>query len=469
MKKLVSAGILCAALLCGCGAQQQADGSAEYQLKISSLPQAAQIQTEQYTREAAAYQGTLRASEHYEMLLPYRQMIVQKDGSAAARYALADKNGEIVTDAVYDDVDVKYAGKNSVYILKQGKKFTCAAMDGSWVIGPFYGSIEVTENGIVTQERTKQGGWKYSHLFGFDGEPVFKTQDEILFCRDETLLCRMNGKKNRYLWCKTDGTPITEFEAQEVGAPEDGYVIAKGTNGYGVLDQDGVWAVEPIYQSLSGRCGRYLAAQKEGAFGILEIGAEKPVKEFEYTKIQLCDSTNPLYQLWSDEESIVVNAANGKRYAVPSEITSEEIVGLRQSGHTVQTDKGTVVFDDIVSFEIKGASSLYEIGKNTVAVQSDHELRLIRLGDSYKSEALPYVYCEPEITEALKNGDFTVMDPKTGRQGILSASGKLVLEPVYHEANVIADGYYQVQTAQFTGVVDKSGKWIVKLRSAAAD
>ena len=60
-------------------------------------------------------------------------------------------------------------------------------------------------------------------------------------------------------------------------------------------------------------------------------------------------------------------------------------------------------------------------------------------------------------------------DPETGRQGIMADSGKFVLQPIYHEINVITDGYYQVRTAQFTGVVDKNGEWIVKLRNAAAD
>ena len=473
MRKLVSAGLLCAALLCGCGAQKQSDGSAEYQLTINSMPEMAQTETEQYTRSAAAYQDTLRASEEYGMLLPYKQLIVQADGSTVERYALADQNGAIVTDAVYDSVSVETAGKYELYVLtqKQGSQAqtTCAALDGSWVIGPFYGSAEMTESGIITREYTNKGSWRGSHLFDANGETVVKTEDEILFCQDGTMLCRKAGKEEEYVWQKLDGTLLTSFRAEEVGAPEDGYVIARDESGFGVLDESGEWVIAPVYQSLEGRFGSYLIAQNaDGKYGILRIDG-KTIQEFEYTKIQLCDNTAPLYQLWTEDKSIVVNAANGKRYAIPSGITTQEIVGLQQTGHAVQTEDMAIVFDDIASFELKNVSALHEIGRKTVVAQAEDALYLVHLDSSAKSEAIPYVYCEPEITDALQSNTFTVRDPETGRQGIMADSGKFVLQPIYHEINVITDGYYQVRTAQFTGVVDKNGEWIVKLRNAAAD
>lgn len=471
MKKIIPAGLICAVLLCGCSAQNHVEESAEYQLQIEELPKMQQIETELYLRNTSAYQGILRASREYEMLLPYCQSVTQADGSTVERYALADQSGTVVTDAIYDSVSLETIGNHEIYVLTTERKgqnqVTCAPLDGSWVIGPFYGSAEVTEEGIITREYTEDGTWRGSHLFDRAGKNKLNTRNEILDCQDGTILCREDGAQDQYVWLTLDGTELAAFQAKYVGMMGDGFVLIQTDEGYGVLDEDGEWAIQPVYQSLGEQFGDYIAAQDaNGTYGILNLDGDI-VQEFIYTKIRLCDNTVPLYQLWTEEESMVVNVANNKRYAVPSGITTEEIIGLHQPGHAVQTGDAMIVFDDLVSFEVEGGSALYEVGEKTIVVQGETELYLINLEAGTKSKAISYVYCEPGITDSLQSNTFVVCDPRTGRQGVLSESGKIVLQPIYQQVNVITDGYYQVKTAQFTGVIDRNGEWVIRLRNTA--
>ncbi|MGN1031677.1 MAG: WG repeat-containing protein [Butyricicoccaceae bacterium] len=471
MRKLISAGLLCALLLCGCHSQQQADGSGEYQFRGKDTPELTLEQDEQEQYGEVYDADVLEASEDYGMLLPYHQTVVQTDGSTVERWALSDREGNLITAACYDSAQLEKQAKKPIYVLTAGEgksaQTTCAALDGSWVIGPFYGSAEVTEDALITREYTKDGTFSGSGVYDATGEQLLHTENEILFCQDETILCRES--KNTFVWLKLDGTPITSFTAKEAEAPENGFILAKGSGGYGIVDENGAWAVPPVYQKLTGRCGVYVVAQDEsGKYGILRTDG-KVIKEFEYDRIQLCGDSDPLYQLWKEDACTVINAENGKRYALPSGVTTEEIFALRETGHAVKMADRTIVFDDIASFEMEDVSELYEVGEKTVIAHADNGFYLIDMENSGKSDLFPYRYCEPQLTDAHAAGTFTISDPETGRQGIMNESGKLILEPVYSEVNVITDGYYQVRTAQFTGVVDKNGDWIVKLRRTEAD
>lgn len=417
---------------------------------------------------AIGIKDTLTPASDYGQILPYAAKVVgwKQDGTPVYRYALADSAGELVTNPVYTSVERKTCGDQLIWLLTQdtgeGTRVSCAAHDGSWVLGPFEGSITVNESCIFVQ-RT---GSSVTTVYGSDGKIIGQVSGVVSSCTDGIIVSR-ETTDDAVIWHISDADTTESratLAAVSVGAFSDGTATVQLTETeWGFIDEDGtVTGVEAVW--LDESCDGYaLAKDAEGKFGVLDSSG-KTVAKFQYVNGVQCGDELPLYQLWeTEDECIVLSAAMGQKLILPKDLNAQQLVALPESYFAYTDAEGnSVVFDDLVSFDFEGKASFYRQGRERMIVALEDGYQVFDLEEAKVGKLRPYVYTAPQEQAAYEDSVFTITDPETGLQGIGDTKGRIVLEPEYDSISSADGSYFAAVSGCWSGIVDSNGDWIVR-------
>ncbi len=411
---------------------------------------------------------TLTPASDYGQLLPYAAQVIgwKQDGTPVYRYAFTDSGGELVTNAIYSSVERKFCRDQLIWVMtettEEGTRVSCAAQDGSWMLGPFDGSITVNEHCIFVQ-RT---GSTVTTVYDSDGKIIGQVTGVVSSCTDGVIVSYENAE-NATIWHISDADSTESraaLTAVKVGAFSNGTATIQLTeNEWGFVDEDGtVTEVDAVW--LDESCEGYaLAKDDTGKFGVIDSSGRE-VAEFQYINGVKCGDELPLYQLWeSEEECIVLSASTKQKLMLPKDLNAQQLIALPRSYFAYINEEGnSIIFDDLKSFDFEGQATYYHQGEDWVVVALEDGYQLFDLDDAKVGKLHPYTYTAPQQEAAYEDSVFTITDPETGLQGIGNTKGRVVLEPTYDSISSVDGSYFVAVSGCWSGIVDSHGDWIVR-------
>ncbi|MCD8357134.1 MAG: WG repeat-containing protein [Clostridia bacterium] len=474
-----AAGMLAiSAVLCGAVAAltpapaPQDNGSApEEQLPAELVPTADTVAFETaepavgIAREIGLKDILIPASD-YGQIFPYAAEIVgwKEDGSAVYRYALADEAGELITNPVYTKAQRLVCEDSFVWLLTDAEGLvSCAARDGSWMIGAVSGSITAEDGYIFVQQADSPD----TEVYNSSGKLLHDVAGSMVSCSDGIIVSRKTTDTSD-IWHIYDADTISELTsltAYQIGAFSEGYASMQiSENQWAIVDEKGV--ITPFSNAawMDDVCDGYvLVEDTEGKFGVIDVSGKEAVA-FDYINGSHCSDDYPLYQLWkSADECIVISANKGQRLKLPENLSGQPLVGLPNSyfSYTDAENGCTVIFDDLKSISLEDRAIFYQQKNSLIAIQGD-SYQIFDLDDGKISSLISYQYVVPEQPAALSDTVFTIADTETGLQGIGNIHGKMVIKPEYDSISSVGDTYYMAVQDGWSGIVDSRGRWIVR-------
>lgn len=474
---LAISAVLCAAIAAQPVPAPQDTGSAQEEEPIPAelVPDTDTVEYKAAEPEIGAVRAiglkdTLTPASDYEQIFPYAAAIAgwKQDGTAVYRYALADEAGEQITNPVYTAVKREICGETAVWMLESdtaedGVQVSCAAEDGSWVIGPVYGSITVADGYILVQRSGTPDTKVYSNgtLLGTMAGTMVSCSDGILVSRKTT-----DQSDIWHIYDADDMQELSTLTAYQIGAFSDGYAtIQTAENQWAIVDTKGV--ITPFTDAawMDEVCNGYvLVKDTEGKFGVAEVSGKEAVA-FEYMDGTHCSEDYPLYQLWKSEtECVVISATKGQKLQLPEDLQAQKLLALPNDYFSyVNADGCSVIFDDLKSVVLDSEMQFYQQGNTLVCVTEDG-YQLFQLEDGTAGKLISYQYTPSEQNADSSMGQFTITNPATGLQGIGNTRGRMVLRPKYDSICCAGGSYYMAVQDEWSGIVDSNGRWLVRTR-----
>lgn len=417
---------------------------------------------------------TLTPASDYDRIFPYAAQIIgwKQDGTAVYRYAMADEAGEQITNPVYTSVKREACSETAVWILENitedGKQISCAAEDGSWVIGPIYGSIQVTEGYVLVQRSDTPDTKVYK-----DGELLGTMTGTMVSCSDGIFVSRKTTEQSDiwYIYEAEDMEELAELTAYQIGAFSDGYATMQtAENQWAVVDTHGVIIPFGDAAWMDEVCNGYVLVQNtKGKFGVAQVSGKEAVA-FDYINGTHCSEDYPLYQLWESEtECQVISANKGQKLELPEDVQAQKLTALPDNYFAyLDADGCSVIFDDLKRVVLDGEAQFYEQKDMLICATADG-YQLFDLEDGSVSKLIAYQYTSAEENIDSNINVFPITDPKTGLQGIGNIRGRMVLQPEYDSICCAGGSYYMAIQDGWSGIVDSNGRWLVRIRLAGAN
>lgn len=474
---LAISAVLCAAIAAQPAPVPEDTGSAQETEPIPAelvpSPETVEYETAQTEISAARDIGlkdTLTPASDYERIFPYAAEIVgwKQDGTAVYRYALADEAGEQITNPVYTAVKRETCGETAVWMLEstteeEGVQVSCAAEDGSWVIGPVYGSIDVVDAYILVQRSDIPDTKVYR-----DGKLLGTMAGNMVSCSDGIFVSRKTTEQSDiwHIYKAEDLEELTTLTAYQIGAFSNGYATMQtAENQWAVVDTEGV--ITPFSDAvwMDEVCNGYvLVKNTEGKFGVAQVSGKEAVA-FVYIDGTHCSEDYPLYQLWESEtECMVISANKGQKLELPEDLQAQKLVALPDNYFSYLNAEGcSVIFDDLKQIALDGEMQFYEQG-NALICAAEDGYQLFQLSDGSASKHIAYRYTPSEQNADSNMEQFTITDPATGLQGIGTIRGRMMLRPEYDSICCVGGSYGMAIQDGWSGIVDSNGRWLVRTR-----
>lgn len=456
--------------------QTQSDENAEPQMTLQpAAQQVAYTIPERISADlAGGAQDVLQPAAAYKKIFPYAASIVgwKDDGTPVYRYAIADADGEQLTQAVYTQAQRALCGSKQVWLLTSvaadgSTQMTCAADDGSWVIGPITGTIAVKDSCILRQ----LSGESVTTVYNGDGKSLGSVMGSMQSCADGVLVSEqeLDGKKTWYFYDASTMAALTQIDAVQVGAFSGGSATVQVSKGqWGAVNKKGVitlfnrvvWADEM-------RGGYALAKDTNGKFGVVDA-AGKVVLDFTYSNGKHCSDSEALYQLWTAQDSCEVVSVGwkNKKLVLPSDVKGQELTPLPDNYFAYTNAAGhSVIFDDLKSIELEGEAVFYQQNGKLIGAMSEG-YQIFDLDEETLSGLRTYAYMACDTEAAEKDGYFTIVNPVTGLQGIGNTKAKTVLRAGYDSIESVGGGYFTAVQNGWTGIIDSHGTWMLRTQLA---
>ena len=379
---------------------------------------------------------------------------------AKNRYGFTDANGTLQVEALYDSVAASYfcdgVQQNSILVYRQTR---LGAIDkaGREITGFGFGSIEKLEGDLLLVKKDgKAGVW---HTAGFAVLPA--QYDSIAVLNESFLLVK---QESGYGLANFFGGEVTNAEFQEIKNLEDGLLALRRNNRFALVQSadllrkqkpalqflyDGVeWIKKDALQvKIGGYTGvinpqlQTIVTPSEAQIRALPVGWE--TQEGGYRK--LIDAKGKLLA-----DSLDQVAANNSFYAVRRH--DKWAIWKNSISPRLKFDYDTAMLLGQEGFAILKGTVFYAFFAPDVflKVGNYRKISLLRLDD------------QPAKFWLLVEND-------SGRQGLLSQRGQLVLPAKYDKITVWTPDLIAVQQNGKTGVVDGSGKTVLSLAYNALD
>ena len=350
------------------------------------------------------------------------------------KYALANPNGKLVTDFVYDGSPDGYWHAFGGYISmeKDGKKGLVNAADGSEVLPFQYDGISMVYlGGDKSSDRLAEAYTKdASDIIDLATGEVRLTVERggDFYALHERYVVRENGMLRLY---DLDFKPVGNFACDEVnlvsriadGANED--LLAVNCDGaWALADQDGNFLTNPVYDDIGYFKGDYAPMTKAGRMGVIDFAGQIVIKP-EWDDLVL----------YENSASVCLDG----RWGVINDVGTGKVdISPR--------------YDYIGAFGANGYACFERNGKYGLIDKEGNEMISAR----YDNELNPLVNLEKGYV--LIDGD-----DGPGSAGILGPEGKVVLSSdhyIWQDGN--DEPYLRVCTpAGRWGYVDRRGQFVI--------
>ena len=444
--------LLTLGLLCGCAPVTQTETG-------ETTPGEQTEETEQTRERLTDYveQGTaLAAGEQVDGgVIPF---------AVGEYYALANLDGEPVTDAVYDHIKKKYLSEQDevLWILRQGDRRTCVNENGKVLLETDSGTISVLDDQYLCWKKDDGTSMIYSlqgtQLAALDGQPK-SCSDGVMVSQDD--------EGNWYLTDTSEWTTQETEKVRKIGTFCDRYACVRiSKKVWGLMDANGSITRLTGIQWMDDVRGAYvLAKDRSGRYGILNTRGQTEL-EFEYSDGQPCSEDTPIYQLWDEEgECVVRNVKTRQSVRLPDIFDGQELTSWPNHYFSFTAEDGSVVlFDDLGTVVLEPDTELYLQKSDRMIACSADGYVVLDLAEGSRGKLQESRYLPSKGMAAQGDSYFTVQDEETGLQGICHSDGAQVLPAEYEWVRYAGNNLFAVRTDGLSGLVDSKGNWVLCLK-----
>lgn len=341
---------------------------------------------------------------------------VKKDG----KYGLINLNGKNLLNCEYDDIYTLKGIENSL-IIQKNNKIGLADNSGRVITETIYTEIkplgaEALDGYIVKNEQGKYG------VIGVGKDQKLENKyEKIEQVVGNNLFVVAEGEKQKLINSK--GTTILEegFEQIKQILKESKGVVFVKDGLYGVMTTEGVVTIPNEYEYLKQLDNGYIVAKKEDRYGIIDL-ENKEKLYFNYTSINY----NKKLELYVAEDmnfktSIVDKNFEVKLIGILSELNEEsKYIKMYINGEHKYYN---LDFEEKANTEILKGKTLFLSKKNDKYGYINEEGEVV----------VDYIY--NDATEQNKFGYAAVQ--KNGKWGSIDSEGKVVIKPTYNLDNNI--------------------------------
>ncbi|WP_411704936.1 WG repeat-containing protein [Edaphovirga cremea] len=296
------------------------------------------------------------------VLLPSAEMAI--DDAALApqmfghRWGFLDEKGQLVIKPVFEQASDYHYGLAAV---SQNGKWGYIDVSGNWAIEPQFSSAgDFTELGIaaVTREGRPQ-------LINRSGAPVGQPLDErvssLLLEDGNPLRLRLEYKT---VFLSPDGTRHFASDQMEIVQPfgHEGMFVARNSEqGYGIVDQNLNWRIEPSFSAITVPPGKYSLARAEQGDRVSFIRADGSLVEKTYRSAE--PLTSSLWLAKNDQDkTVLLDSVGNELQSLDGSAASK--LGIHDE-YVLNSDK------DAVKVYLSGFKGALSIPANSVASAQD--------------------------------------------------------------------------------------------------
>ena len=408
-------------------------------------------------------------------------------------YGLIDLNGNIIIEAVYEEIEGLAYKPGNILVKKDGK-FGIVDINGNQIIEAKFDGINSDDYcspvdsyqkaGFIVSEKNKDG-INYGYI-DYKGKEILDTKyesiDRALEYDEENifLIVMQNGKKGAF----KNKKKIIELKFQEINYSGMSNVFVVNKNGkYGFYNNNGKVILKPQYTNYS-MAGNYISVQKDNKTELFDINGNL-VNTNSYKK--MIETNNPLYFIAENDdghESIISKDITiDNKYTNIMYAFDDYFIFTDEKGGTgvinALTNKIEIEpkYDFIILIDnskalqaIDGKNNLLEIyskGMKKTVSMDDGILDSLHDGFSviYSGTDIKYINSEGEV---VTNTDVypdkkLYADYKNGKWGFKNKDGKNVVECEYDIVTEFNEyGFAGIKKDDKWGVVREDGKIIVE-------
>lgn len=350
-----------------------------------------------------------------------RYFVLYSNGTAA----LADENGEILTDFKYKDID-GYNG-DEVIVSK----------------GDFYGVEDLDGKEIIP------------HTYG-----------ELRFCEDDrwgyVWACDESGKWGSIT---REGEQVVPFEYDYIEEEQDGRLIVSVSGKYGILDQDLNWIVPLQYDAIwSADANGYYKVEIDSKEGIIDRNGNEILSvQYDWVDRNTEEKDEESYSeisIGTEEETIygIIN----EDYEIIVPVEYEEFTFLRDRDENVCLFSATS-FDgtkNLINTDgeilLSGKTWISPVGTGGRIVVDEPDRETTDIYDVYGSYKDTWTY---EVVSVFQNGLALIWED--GLYGYVNTNGEQVIDCLYEEAKPFSeDGLAAVSDGNLWGYIDERGNMV---------
>ena len=408
----------------------------------------------------------LTPATDYGQIFPYAAGLIGWDaeGEPMYRYALADSAGECITTPVYTSVERMNCQNNLIWVMhEQGEngadRVSCAAQDGSWMLGPFDGTIRVMDTNIFLERKDST----HTIVYDSNGKIIGQVAGRVTSCSDGIIVSYEGTSGPWHISSASTAKEFAVVQAKHVGRFfNDSATVQITDTLWGFCDKKGKITTTTASWIEDCYAGYALAKDANKRYGVLSTSG-KEIAPYEYVNGVHCSDTLPIYQLWTDEqECMVLSAKSNQKLMLPEDLQAQTLIALPENHFAYVNENGnTSIFDDLNDTELTGNAGFYQQGRYIVAAY-DEGCQLFSMDQNKAGKLLDYNYILPPHEAGHEDTVFTAEDPATGLQGIADTNGKLVLDMEYDRIFSIDGSYFFAVQNGWSGIVDANGDWIVR-------
>lgn len=372
-------------------------------------------------------------------------------------YGLIDLDGNIIVEAMYDEISSLNYKPGSI-LVKKDDKYGIIDSAGNEIISLNYSSISADgycspknaydKTGYIVSQKDKNG-MNYGYI-NYKAELVLDLKYESIeraleYDEDDIFIIAMQkGKKGVF----KNKKKIIDLNFQEINYSNNSNIFIINKNGkYGFYNNSGKVVLKPQYTKYS-IAGNYISVQKNNTTELFDINGNL-VNTNSYKK--MIETANPLYFIAENEE--------GYRSIISKDVTIEN-----------KYTNVMYAFDDYFIFtDEKGGSGVINALTKFVEIEPKYDFVILidganafqaidgtnNLLEIYSSDLKKTVTMEDGILETLKDGFSVVYSGKDMKY--INSKGEVVQNTdVYPDKKL-----YSVCQDGKWGFKDKSGKIIV--------
>ena len=328
------------------------------------------------------------------------------------KYGYADKNGNIIVNTEYGEVNriTEIKDKENIYLIvsKNGKKGVLK--NNQVIIDNLYEKIEYSSNCnvYIVTKNSKQG------VLSFEGKEILNIEYDNIVCTNG----RISAKKNDVTENYNNKGERKDFSYKNIieTSNENFIITIDNDDKFGLINKDGQVIIKNEYSNLEFLFEKYFIATQNGKVGVIDTN-KNIIIDFTYDIIQKVKDKNILQAIISNLNTVEIYNNEMKKQASMKNITiysydnyikvlSENDMKYFDNNGNIVDNKQLFKNHKLFSFNKDGKWGFIDSNDNII-VEAKYDL----------------------VTELNQYGYAGIK--QDGLWGVIDETGKVILEPKY--------------------------------------